>query len=144
MPNNVGGFYYDELEIGQAFEFERIITEDDVMKFAEVSGDNNPLHTDEAFAKTTIFGERIAHGALTASFISAALGNNLPGPGCIFVSLNLRFLRPVKIGAKVLTKISIKNKDERRNMVTCTATSSVDGKNVLAGEAFVMVPSEKA
>lgn len=143
MPNSIGGFFYDELEIGQAFEFERIITKNDVVQFADISGDNNPIHLDEDYAKTTRFGECIAHGALTASFISAAIGTKLPGPGCIFVSLNMRFMRPVKIGVAVLTKVSVREKDPAKNMVTLEVSCSVNNKIALAGEAVVMVPNQE-
>ncbi|MBN8648799.1 MAG: MaoC family dehydratase [Caulobacterales bacterium] len=139
----MGGFFYDELEIGQVFEFERIITKNDVVQFAEISGDNNPIHLDEEYAKTTRFGECIAHGALTASFISAAIGTKLPGPGCIFVSLNMRFMRPVKIGVAVLTKVAVLEKDPAKNMVTLEVSCSVNNKTALTGEAIVMVPNQE-
>lgn len=142
MPNAIGGFYFSELSIGQVFEFERIITDKDVVIFAEVSGDNNPIHLDEDYAKTTIFGERIAHGALTASLISAAIGTKLPGPGCIFMGLALRFLRPVKIGANVATKIEIIEMNPAKNIVIISTKASVNGKAVLSGEATVMVPNK--
>ncbi|MEL6828145.1 MAG: MaoC family dehydratase, partial [Pseudomonadota bacterium] len=82
------GYKYEDLEIGMAHQTEHVITEKDIELFAEVSGDRNPLHMDEEFAKQTMFGQRIAHGALTASYISGILGNDLPGPGSIFVGLN--------------------------------------------------------
>lgn len=143
MPNSIGGFFYDELEIGQAFEFERIITKNDIVQFAEISGDNNPIHLDEEYAKTTRFGECIAHGALTASFISAAIGTKLPGPGCIFMSLNMRFMRPVKIGSNVLTRVSVAIKEDAKNKVTLEVSCLVNGKTALAGEAVVMVPNQE-
>ena len=89
--------YYEDLEIGQAHETVHTIRDEDITKFAEVSGDYNPLHMDDEYAAQTPFGQRIAHGALTASYISGILGNNLPGPGAIFTGLSMRFRRPVYI-----------------------------------------------
>lgn len=142
MPNAHGGYYYDELIIGESFEFEREISAHDVVLFSEISGDKNPLHLDEEYAKTTIFGECIAHGALTASFISAALGSHFPGPGCIFVALNMRFMRPVKIGSTVTTRVTVKEKDDRKNLVTFEVASILNGKNAISGDATVMVPNQ--
>ncbi len=135
------GKTYEELEIGMSHENEHLVTEQDVMDFARVSGDFNPLHVDEEYAKTTVFGTRIAHGALTASFISAILGNDLPGPGAIFTEMNMRFKRPVKIGSKVLVRAEVSEKQDRLNRVTLAVKCSVDGKVVIQGEAKVMVPS---
>ena len=84
------GYKYEDLEIGMSAESKHTITAEDIDLFAQVSGDRNPLHMDEEFAKETVFGQRIAHGALSASFISGVLGNDLPGPGSIFVALNMR------------------------------------------------------
>jgi len=81
------GYHYEDIEIGMTAESVHTITEDDIEKFADVSGDRNPLHMDDEFAKETVFGQRIAHGALAASFISGVLGNQLPGPGSVFVAL---------------------------------------------------------
>ncbi|ACT58674.1 MaoC family dehydratase [Hirschia baltica] len=135
------GKTYEELEIGMSHENEHLVTEQDVMDFARVSGDFNPLHVDEEYAKTTVFGTRIAHGALTASFISAILGNDLPGPGAIFTEMNMRFKRPVKIGSKVLVRAEVSEKQDRLNRVTLAVKCSVDDKIVIQGEAKVMVPS---
>ena len=138
------GYKFEDLELGMSHETVHVITDQDIQKFAEVSGDFNPLHMDEAYAKTTSFGQRIAHGALTASFISAILGNNLPGPGSIFVGLSMRFRRPVYIGSKVIVRAEVSEMQERGNRVTLKVTCNVDGKAAISGEAQVMVPNRTA
>lgn len=133
--------YYEDLEIGQAHETVHTITEGDITKFAEVSGDYNPLHMDDAYASKTPFGRRIAHGALTASYISGILGNNLPGPGAIFTGLSMRFRRPVFIGDEVTVRAEVAEKSDRGNRVTLAVSCSVNGKRVITGEAQVVAPS---
>lgn len=136
--------YYEDLEIGQSHETVHTIKEDDIEKFAEVSGDYNPLHMDEAFAAQTPFGKRIAHGALTASYISGILGNNLPGPGAIFTGLSMRFRRPVYIGDEVTVRAEVSEKKDRGNRVTLSVSCIVGGKRVITGEAQVVAPSRDA
>lgn len=133
--------YFEDLEIGQAHETVHTITEDDITKFAEVSGDYNPLHMDDEFAAGTTFGKRIAHGALTASYISGILGNNLPGPGAIFTGLSMRFRRPVYIGDEVTVRAEVSEKKARGNRVTLAVSCIVAGKRVIIGEAQVVAPS---
>ena len=138
------GYKYEDLSVGMTHQTEHVITEKDIELFAEVSGDRNPLHMDEEFAKKTPFGQRIAHGALTASYISGILGNDLPGPGSIFVGLNMRFRRPVLIGSLVIVKVEVVEMKERGHRVTLKVSCSVDGKAAISGEALVMVPSRDA
>ncbi|MBB35295.1 MAG: (R)-hydratase [Hirschia sp.] len=138
------GLKYEDLELGMSHEDKHVVTEQDVIDFARISGDHNPLHMDEEYAKTTIFGERIAHGALTASYVSAILGNDLPGPGAIFTDLNLRFKRPVKIGDTVVARAEVSEMIPRGNRVTLSVKCMVDGKTVIQGEAKVMVPSRES
>ena len=135
------GMTYEELEIGMSHEEVHTVTEQDVIDFAKISGDYNPLHMDEDYAKDTVFGERIAHGALTASFISALLGNHLPGPGAIFTDLNMRFKRPVKIGSTVNVQATVSEKQDRGHRVTLSVKCVVDGKVAIQGEAKVIAPS---
>ncbi len=137
------GYKFEDLEIGMAHETVHTITEEDIQKFAEVSGDFNPLHMDEDYAKGTVFGQRIAHGALTASYISGILGNDLPGPGSIFTGLSMRFRRPVFIGAEVTVRAEVTERQERGNRITLKITCTVDGKRVITGEAQVVAPSRK-
>ena len=138
------GYKFEDLSVGMTHQTEHVITEKDIELFAEVSGDRNPLHMDEDFARKTPFGQRIAHGALTASYISGILGNDLPGPGSIFVGLNMRFRRPVYIGSHVTVKVEVTEMKERGNRVTLKVSCNVDGKAAISGEAMVMVPSRDA
>ncbi len=138
------GFKYEDLEIGQAHETVHEITADDIQRFAEVSGDFNPLHMSDEYAATTMFEKRIAHGALTASYISGILGNNLPGPGAIFVGLNMRFRRPVFIGDTVTARATVAEKIDRGNRIVLKIECIVDGKRVITGDAEVVAPSREA
>ncbi len=138
------GYSYEELSVGMFHETVHKIEDSDIQAFAEVSGDFNPLHMNDEFAKTTMFGERIAHGALTASYISGILGNNLPGPGCIFTHLSMRFRRPVFIGSTVVVRAEVTEKQDRGRRVTLKVTCSVDDKPVITGEAGVVAPSAQA
>ena len=138
------GFKYEDLEIGQAHETVHEITADDIQRFAEVSGDYNPLHMSDEYAATTMFEKRIAHGALTASYISGILGNNLPGPGAIFVGLNMRFRRPVYIGDTVTARATVAEKIDRGNRIVLKIECIVDGKRVITGDAEVVAPSREA
>lgn len=138
------GYKFEDMSVGMTHQTEHVITEKDIELFAEVSGDRNPLHMDDEFAKKTPFGQRIAHGALTASYISGILGNDLPGPGSIFVGLNMRFRRPVLIGSHVTVKVEVTEMKERGNRVTLKVSCIVDGKAAISGEAMVMVPSRDA
>lgn len=134
------GFYFDELSVGQSAERSHVVGAADIEAFAEVSGDTNPVHLDEAYAKTTTFGGRIAHGMLSAAYISAVLGTQLPGPGAIYLSQSMRFRRPVKIGDEVTARVTVKALDEKRGHVTLETVCLVGGKTVLDGEALVMAP----
>ncbi|MEM8615715.1 MAG: MaoC family dehydratase [Pseudomonadota bacterium] len=138
------GYKFEDLSLGMSHETTHVITENDINLFAEVSGDRNPLHMDEDYAKGTPFGQRIAHGALTASYISGILGNNLPGPGAVFVGLNMRFRRPVFIGSTVIVRVEVAELQARGNRVTLKVSCNVDGKAAISGDALVMVPSKDA
>jgi 3-hydroxybutyryl-CoA dehydratase len=140
MPKTNTGRFFEDMEIGEFVEMVHTITEDDIELFARVSGDYNPLHMDEDYARTTQFEGRIAHGALTASYISALLGNDLPGPGAIFTGLELRFKRPVRIGDEVTARAEVAEKIERGNRVELKVSCSVAGKPVVLGTAQVVAP----
>src|SRR5690348_8625636 len=137
------GKTFAELAVGMTVSIQNTVSEQDVIDFARVSGDHNPLHMDEEYAKTTQFKTRIAHGALTASYISAVLGNDLPGPGSVFLELNLKFVRPVKIGDTVSSTVEVIGMEERGYRVTLGVKGEVNGKIVMRGEAKIMVPSGK-
>ena len=119
----------------------RTVAEDDIVKFAEVSGDHNPLHLDEAFAASTKFEGRVAHGMLTASFISALLGNEFPGPGSIYISQTLKFKAPVRIGDTVKVEVTLTDLRSSRNRATFRTIASVGERVVIDGEAIAHVPS---
>ena len=138
------GFYFDELTVGQAVETSRVVGAADIEAFAEVSGDNNPVHLDEAYARTTTFGERIAHGMLSAAYISAILGTKLPGPGAIYLSQSLRFRRPVRIGDLVVARATVTALDDTKGRVTLETVCEVGGKTVMDGEAVVIAPRRVA
>ena len=138
------GFYFDELTVGQTAETSRVVGLADIQAFAAVSGDHNPLHLDEAYARTTTFGERIAHGMLSASFISGLIANKLPGAGAIYLSQSLRFRRPVKIGDLVVARVTIKALDDGRAHVNLDTVCEVNGKTVIDSEALVIAPRRPA
>ncbi len=136
--------YFEDLRIGMSAEMARIVEDQDVVTFARISGDDNPLHLDEAYAATTPFKERIAHGILTASYISALLGARLPGPGAIYVSQTLSFKRPVRIGDKVEARVEIIALDPDKARVVLACSCAAAGKRVLEGEATVLAPRRPA
>ena len=142
--SQLSNFTFDEITIGQSAEYSKAVTEADIQMFAAVSGDVNPLHLDPEFAAGTRFGERIAHGMLTASFISAALAMELPGPGCIVMEQSLKFRLPVKIGDVITVKLTVTEMQARRKTLTldCKAYNQHE-KLVLTGTSVVIAPEEK-
>ena len=135
------GYFIEDLEIGMSASFEKTISEADVVAFAEVSGDNNPLHLDEDYAAGTMFKQRIAHGMLTAGLISAVIATRLPGTGTVYLAQSLRFRRPVLLGQKVTATVEVREIDARRRRVKLACTCTVEDTVVLDGEAEVMAPS---
>ena len=129
----------DELEPGQSATYERTVTEDDIVRFAELSGDDNPVHLDEDFAAKTLFKGRIAHGMLSAAFISTVVGTRLPGYGSIYVSQSLRFRAPVRIGDTVVTTATVKEVKKDRKRVVMETVCAVGDTVVLEGEAELML-----
>jgi len=137
------GFTIDEIEIGQEASFSKTITEADVTIYAGVTGDFNPAHINEEYAKNTMFKGRIAHGMLGAGLISAVLGTKLPGPGTIYISQNLKFTAPVQIGDTVTATVRLKSKNEEKNRVIMeTVCTTQNGKDVIIGEAVLMPPKK--
>ena len=139
MPDRMVGRTIEELRVGETAVFTKTLSSSDIETFAVLTGDSNPLHTDEAFAKATRFGERIAQGMLSASIVSAVIGTKLPGPGTIYVSQELRFLRPVKIGDTVIAKVEelIREKNRVKLRTTCL---NQRGEEIIDGYAFVIPP----
>lgn len=130
------------LEIGASASRTKLTTDDDVRAFAQASGDTNPVHLDDAYAATTQFGRRIAHGMLTASVISAILGNDLPGPGTIYLGQDLKFKAPVYIGDTITAVVElIKYREDKRIATFRTTCTNQSGTLILEGEAVVIAPA---
>lgn len=118
----------------------KTIEESDVRAFAEVSGDKNPIHIDEEYAKKSIFGKRIVHGMLSAAYISAVIGNEFPGIGTIYMGQNMRFLKPVYIGDEVKVLVRIKELQQNGRALLQTDVMNRNGELVIEGEALVKLP----
>ncbi len=134
------GYFLEDMNIGMSAELARTVGAADILMFAGVSGDTNPVHLDEEFAKTTIFEGRVAHGMLAAGYLSAIFGTKLPGPGAIYLSQSLKFTAPVRIGDTVLARVEVTEIDAKRGRVRFDCQCSVAGKAVLKGEAELLVP----
>jgi 3-hydroxybutyryl-CoA dehydratase len=137
-----GTMTFEEIRVGQAAEFAKTITEADVVLFAGVTGDFNPLHVNQVAAEASRFGGRIAHGMLTASLISTVIGMHLPGPGCVYLGQTLRFARPVRIGDTITARAEVVELiAAKRRLRLATICTNQDGETVLDGEATVLVPA---
>lgn len=139
--NEMNGYDVEDLQVGMSARYAKTITEADIVLFAGVSGDNNAVHTNEEFAATTPFGGRIAHGFLTASVISAAVANRLPGPGTVYLGQQMRFRAPVRPGDTVQATVTVKSVDPAKARVTLETVCTVRGTVVIDGEATVMTTS---
>jgi 3-hydroxybutyryl-CoA dehydratase len=133
------GYYFEDLAVGMEASVSKKITNEDVLAFADLSGDVNPVHLSDDFAAGTIFKRRIAHGFLTGSLFSTVLGTKLPGPGCIYLSQSMRFKAPVYIGDEVVATLKITGLDPEKARATLACDCAVNGKTVLEGEAVMMV-----
>ena len=132
-------YYLEDLEVGMSATTSMTITAEQIDTFAKITGDFNPIHVDEEAAKAAGFPGRIAHGALSASLISAVLGNDLPGPGAVFVELNLRFRRPALIGDEVTAVATVQEINERTGRVKMKCHCEVNGKQICRGDAGVIL-----
>lgn len=129
-----------QLKIGDKFTNNRLVTDELIRAFAEVSGDYNPIHLDEEFARNTRFGKRIAHGMLSGAFISAVLGNEFKDLKIIYLSQTMKFTAPVFIGDTVTTTATIINIREDKNIVTCkTVCTNQNGEILVTGESKIMI-----
>ncbi len=131
---------YDALEIGQKASISKTVEERDVQLFAAVSGDNNPVHLDAAFAAETLFKERIAHGMFSGALISAAVACELPGPGTIYLGQQLRFTRPVKLGDTLTVELEVLEKLPKGRVRLATRVFNQNAEQVVDGEAEVLAP----
>ncbi|MBK7236136.1 MAG: MaoC family dehydratase [Sterolibacteriaceae bacterium] len=137
-------YYIDQLEPGMSASTAKTITDADLVLFAAVSTDVNPAHLDEEYAKSTPFGGRIAHGMLSAGFISAVLANQLPGPGTIYLSQTLRFKAPVRPGDTVKATVTVKEVIAAKNRVALDTVCTVGDTVVIEGECLMMPPKRPA
>ncbi|NCT41828.1 MAG: bifunctional enoyl-CoA hydratase/phosphate acetyltransferase [Alphaproteobacteria bacterium] len=135
---------YDEIEIGDSASLTRTLTKQDIQLFATVTGDMNPAHLDEAYAKTDMFHQIIGHGMWTASMFSVLLGMQLPGPGTLYLDQSLKFLKPVRLGDTITASVKAIKKDDKHKFITFeTLCMNDDGEHILEGEALILAPSEK-
>jgi len=137
----LAGYFVEDLSVGQSAALARTVTETDIVLFAGVTGDTNPVHLNEEYAAATPFKGRIAHGMLSAGFISAVLGAKLPGPGTIYLSQSLKFRAPVRAGDTVWAEVTVTDIVLEKKRVTLKTVCTVAGKVVVEGEAQVLVPS---
>ena len=142
--NALGGYDIEDLKPGMSASFGKTVTEADILLFAGVSGDINAMHLNEEFAKTTIFGGRVAHGMLTAGFISAVLGNKLPGPGTVYMGQNIRFLKPVRLEDTVTATVTVREIFPEKRRVVLDTVCTCGDTIVASGEATVMVTTSKS
>ena len=139
--NELNGYDIEDLEVGMSARFSKTITEADIVLFAGVSGDNNAVHVNEEFAATTPFGGRIAHGFLTASVISAAVANRLPGPGTVYLGQQMRFKAPVRPGDTVHACVTVVSVDVAKARAVLSTVCRVKDTVVIEGEATVKTTS---
>ena len=141
LHEDLNGYFIEDLSVGMSATFAKTITESDIVMFSGVTGDMNPVHVNEDFAQDTMFKGRIAHGMLTASLISTVLGMKLPGPGCIYLSQDLKFLAPVRPGDTVYAQATITDIIPEKKRIVCKTVAFVGDKTVCDGEAKMMVRS---
>lgn len=132
---------YESIQVGDSYTDTRVITAEDVRMFAEVTGDDNPIHLDEAHARESRFGTRVVHGVLLLGLISKVLGRDYPGHGSVAVAISCRFLRPVPVDSEVTVEIKVSEKVEKRKYVKVRVYVYYDGKMALGGEGTVIPPS---
>jgi acyl dehydratase len=132
---------YDTLEVGQSFTAERFLSKDDVRTFADISGDDNPIHVDVEYARTTRFGKPIVHGVLLMGIVSKVLGRDFPGHGSVAVSISCKFLRPVPVDSTITVEVKIAEKIEKRRHIRAKVYVYLDGKMAVGGEATLIPPS---
>lgn len=135
------GYYFEDLEVGMHDVYAKTITDADIVVFTGISGDTNPVHLNHEFAAGTMFEGRIAHGMLSAGFISTVIGTKLPGPGCIYVGQTLKFKAPVRVGDTVAAHCTVTELMPEKKFIKLSTQCMVGDKVVIDGEATIMVPS---
>ncbi|MEI4197146.1 MaoC family dehydratase [Roseovarius sp. E0-M6] len=138
-----GTITIEEIEMGMVRHVQKVVTDEDIEMFAQVSTDRNPVHLDDDYAQDTIFEGRIAHGMLTAGLISAVIGEQLPGHGTVYMGQTLKFLAPVRPGDTVRAEVEVTGIDYAKRRVQLDCRCLVGGKKVLIGEATVLAPTAK-
>ena len=141
--NELNGHDFEDMHVGMTATYAKTITEADIVLFAGASGDNNAMHTNEEFAATTPFKGRIAHGMLSASVISAAIANKLPGPGTIYMKQSLEFRAPVRAGDTVHATVTVRELQPEKKRVGLETVCTVCGTVVITGQALVKATSHK-
>ncbi len=143
MSNDPHGYYIEDISEGMTASYAKTVTEADVILFAGISGDDNPVHINEEFASQTMFKGRIVHGMFSAALISCVAGTRLPGPGCIYINQTMKFKAPVRIGDTVTATLTVTEVDRQRRRVKLNSQCTVKGKVVVDGEATFMVDSRE-
>jgi 3-hydroxybutyryl-CoA dehydratase len=142
MPaDSLHGYYIEDLKEGMTAVYAKTVTETDIVLYAGISGDDNPVHLNEEFARDTMFKGRIAHGMLSVGFISAVIGTRLPGPGSIYMSQSMEFRAPVRIGDTVQARATIAEVIREKKRVVIDTVCTVGDTVVIQGQALIMVPS---
>lgn len=144
VDEELHGYWFEDLEVGLTAVFSRTIGEADIATYAGVSGDTNPMHLDAEFAAGTRFGGRVAHGMLSAGFISAVIGTRLPGPGCLYLGQNLKFRAPVRAGDTVVARVTVEDLRPARHWALLKTVCTVGDTLVIDGDATVWVPPRAA
>ncbi len=143
MNSEPADYSFDQINIGQNATFEHTVSENDLHKFSEITGDYNPIHHDDIYAKKTMFGERIVQGLLTASFLSTLIGMFLPGKRSLYLSQEMKFVKPVYIGDTLTITGTVTEKEPDRNIVTVkTGINNQNGVAVLVGAAKVKIRND--
>jgi acyl dehydratase len=135
---------YDSLQVGDSYSVKRLLSAEDVKTFAALTGDDNPIHVDEEYARGTRFGKPIVHGVLLLGIISKVLGRDFPGHGSVAVTLSCRFLRPVPVGAEITVEVKVAEKIERHQHIKMRVYAYLDGRLCLGGDATLIPPSPDA
>ena len=136
----IDGLTIEQIEVGMRVAYSHTVTDADVKSYAGLSGDNNPVHMSDEYAANSRFGARIAHGLYSVGFFSALFGTRLPGPGCVYMSQNLRFRYPVFLGDTVVAEVSVTSVDAVKRRVFFNTVCTVKGRAVIKGEAEIYIP----
>ncbi|MEO1249173.1 MAG: MaoC family dehydratase [Pseudomonadota bacterium] len=141
VDDGTAGHFVQDLSVGMSASISRTVTDADIVLFSGITGDTNPIHLNQAYAESTMFKGRIAHGMLTGGLISAVLGTKLPGPGAIYIAQNMSFRAPVRVGDTVTARVTVAEIFPEKSRIKVITQCYVDDKMVVDGDALLMVPS---